>query len=328
MPAQTALPLRIAVASYGHTAALKQGAVPMAGVAPEFVEVNPIVAAYRRMVRDVEFDVCELSAATYMIAREAGAPFTALPIFTYRRFHHAGLVYRDDAGIHTPKDLESKNVGVRAWSVTTGIWTRGILQNEYGVDLARITWVVDDEEHVQSLRLPPNVVHAPPGHSLADMMAAGELQAAFTANAGIGRAGPPQEGWVNNVRRPPNYVELFPDAPQLEAAWFHKTGIYPVHGLIVVKDELLVRHPWLAQAIFNAFVEAKTRYLAQLKAGTSVSAQDEDYRHKATIVGDPLPYGLNANRPAIEALISYCHQQGLIKKRYAAAELFVDPETS
>ena len=324
----TALPLKIAVATYGHTAELKQGKVPIAGVTPEFIEVNPIVAAYRRMVRDVEFDVCELSAATYMIAREAGAPFTALPLFTYRRFHHAGLVCRDDAGIHSPKDLEGKNVGVRAWSVTTGIWTRGILQNEYGVDLSTITWVVDDEEHVQSLRLPPNVVHAPAGRSLADMMVAGELQAAFTANAGIGRAGPPQSGWVNNARRPPNYVELFPAAPRLEAAWFNKTGIYPVHGLIVVKDELLARHPWLAQAIFNAFVEAKTRYLAQLKAGTSVSAQDEDYRHKATIVGDPLPYGLNANRPAIEALITYCHQQGLIKKRYAAAELFVDPETS
>lgn len=318
------LPLRIAVATYGHTAAFKQGGIPVPGVAPEFIEIKPIVAAYRRMVRDLEFDVCEIAAGTYMIAREAGVPFTALPIFTYRRFHHGGFVYRDDAGIRTPKDLEGKAVGVRAWSVSTGIWTRGILQNEYGVDLSKITWVVDDEEHVQSLRLPPNVVHAPAGRSLVEMMAAGELQAAFTENAGIGRAGPPQENWTAGSPPPTHYVELFPDAHRLEAEWFRRTGIYPVHGLIVVKDALLKQHPWLAKALFDAFVESKTQYLAQLKAGVPVSDQDDYYRRMAAIVGDPVPCGLRANRPAIEAMIQYCHQQGLLGKRYAAEELFVE----
>ncbi len=320
------LPLKITIATYGHTLALKQGKVPIQGVAAEFVEVKPIVAAYRRMVRDLEFDVCEIAAGTYMIAREAGVPFTALPVFTYRRFHHGGFVCRDDAGIRTPKDLEGKNVGVRAWSVSTGIWTRGILQNEYGVDLPKITWVVDDEEHVQSLRLPPNVVHAPAGRSLAGMMAAGELQAAFTDNAGIGRAGPPQENW--NAGSPPlaSYVPLFPDAQRLEAEWFRRTGIYPVHGLIAVKDALLQQHPWLAKALFDAFVESKTRYIAQLEAQQPVSDQDDYYRRMAAIVGDPVPCGLLANRPAIEAMIRYCHQQGLLARRYTAAELFVDLE--
>ncbi len=167
------IPLRIAVADYGHTAALKQGLAPIRGISAEFVDVKPIVAAYRRMVRSLEFDVCEMAAGTYMIAREAGLPVTALPVFTYRRFHHSGFVCRADAGIRTPKDLEGKKAGVRAWSVSTGIWTRGILQNEYGVDLSKITWVVDDEEHVQSLRLPPYVLQAPAGRSLAAMMAAG-----------------------------------------------------------------------------------------------------------------------------------------------------------
>lgn len=318
------LPLKIAIATYGHTIALKQGKVPIQGVAPEFVEIKPIVAAYRRMVRDLEFDVCEIAAGTYMIAREAGVPFTALPIFTYRRFHHGGFVYRDDAGIRTPKDLEGKSVGVRAWSVSTGIWTRGILQNEYGVDLSRITWVVDDEEHVQSLRLPPNVVHAPAGRSLVEMMAAGELQAAFTDNAGIGRAGPPQENWNAGSPPPASYVPLFPDAQRLEAEWFRRTGIYPVHGLIAVKDALLKQHPGLAKALFDAFVEAKQRYITQLEAHEPVTDQDDYYRRMAAIVGDPVPCGLNANRPAIEAMILYCHQQGLLNKRYAAEELFVE----
>jgi 4,5-dihydroxyphthalate decarboxylase len=320
------LALKLAVATYGHTAALKQGAVPIAGVKPDFIEVKPIIAAFRRMVRDVEFDACEMAPATYMIAREHGAPFKALPVFTYRNFHHRGFVCRDDAGIRAPKDLEGRKAGVRAYSVTTGIWTRGILQNEYGVDISKITWVVDDEEHVKSLKLPPNVVHAPAGRSLVDMMAAGEIQAAFTDNAGIGRAGAPKDGWQAAAQRPSSYVELFPDAAKLEAEWFRRTGIYPVHGLIVVKEELLARQQWVARALFEAFVESKERYRAQLAGGASVSDKDDFYRQMGAIVGDPLPYGVTANRPAIDALITYCHQQGLLRKRYAMDEMFVDPE--
>lgn len=324
MPQQP-LSLKIAIATYGHTAALKRGEVAIEGVRPEFVEVTPIIAAFRRMVRDLEFDVCEMAPATYMIAREAGSPFKALPVFIYRRFHHAGFVYREDSGIRSPKDLEGRKAGVRAWSVTTGIWTRGILQNEYGVDLSKITWVVDDEEHVKSIRLPPNVVQAPQGRSLVDLMAAGEIQAAFTDNAGIGRAGPPKEGW-QATQRPTDYKELFPDAEKLEAEWYRKTGIYPVHGLIVVKDELLAREPWVARALFDAFLESKERYRRQLAAGANVSDRDAHYRRMAALVGDPLPYGIAENRPAIDALITYCHQQGLLGRRYAAEDLFIDPK--
>jgi 4,5-dihydroxyphthalate decarboxylase len=325
MPEKPHLPLKIAVATYGHTAAFKNGQIPILGVKPDFIEVKPIIAAFRRMVRDLEFDVCEMASATYMIAREAGLPFKALPVFTYRNFHHNGFVCRPDAGIRSPKDLEGKRVGVRAYSVTTGIWTRGILQNEYGVDLSKITWVVDDEEHVQSVRLPPNVVQAPIGRSLADLMVAGDLHAAFTNNAGIGRAGPPQANWGTQVQRPTEYVELFSDAPQMEATWFRKTGIYPVHSLIVVKDELLSRQPWVAKALYDALFHAKELYLSQLSAGESVSDKDDHYRQMAALVGDPLPYGIAENRPAIEALNRYCQQQGLLKKRSAAEDLFVDP---
>src|SRR5438477_1948511 len=183
------LRLNIAIADYGHTQALKSGAAPIEGVEPNFIEVAPIIGAFRRMVRDVEFDVCEMAPTAYMIARALGAPFVAIPVFLMRRFHHGGFVVRPDAGIKAPKDLEGKKVGVRAYSVTTGVWTRGIFINEYGLDSSKVTWVVDDEEHVTALKLPPNVVHAPEGKSLQSMMKAGELQAGFTGNVGIGRAG-------------------------------------------------------------------------------------------------------------------------------------------
>jgi len=325
MTEQSGLPLKVAIGNYGHTAALKNGGIGLAGIKPDFIEVTPIIAAFRRMVRDLEFDVCEMASATYMIAREAGLPVTALPVFTYRRFHHSGFVCRPDAGIRVPRDLEGKRVGVRAYSVTTGIWTRGILQNEYGVDLSKITWVVDDEEHVQSLQLPPNVVTAPAGHSLADLMAAGELQAAFTDNAGLGRSGAPKAGW-QGAKLPESYVELFADAAHLEAEWFRKTGVYPVHSLIVVKNELLAKHPFIAKSLFDGLLQAKEIYLRQLQAGESVSDKDDLYRRMTALVGDPLPYGISNNRPAIEALVTYCLQQGLLKKRATPEELFLDPD--
>ena len=170
------LRLNIAIADYGHTQALKSGAVRIEGVEPNFVEVKPIIGAFRRMVRDVEFDVCEMAPTTYMIARALGAPFVAIPVVVMRRFHHGGFVVRPDSGIKVPKDLEGKKVGVRAYSVTTGVWTRGIFVNEYGLDSSKVTWVVDDEEHVTTLKLPPNVIHAPPSKSLAGMIASGELR--------------------------------------------------------------------------------------------------------------------------------------------------------
>jgi 4,5-dihydroxyphthalate decarboxylase len=319
--------LNIAIADYGHTRALKSGEVPIKGIEPNFVQVVPIIGAFRRMVRDVEFDVCEMAPTTYMIARALGAPFIALPIFIMRRFHHGGFVVRPDAGIKVPKDLEGKQVGVRAYSVTTGVWTRGIFINEYGLDSSKVTWVVDDEEHVTTLKLPPNVVHAPEGKSLAGMMAAGELQAAFSGPAGIGRAGPPTGAWETGGQASTEvYPELIPDVAKVEADWFRRTGIYPIHGLIVVRTEVLWKHPWVARALYDAFVEAKKPYIAHLGGTQGDSADEKKYRGLMPLVGDPLPYGLKDNLPSIEAMLTYGLQQKLIPKRMSLDEAFVDPE--
>src|SRR5271156_2523884 len=221
--------LKIAVADHGHTRAVKSGESPIKGIDPDFIQVVPIIGAFRRMVRDVEFDICEMAPTTYMIARARGAPYIALPIFVMRRFHHGGFVVRPDAGIKVPKDLEGKKVGVRAYSVTTGVWTRGIFINEYGLDSSKVTWVVDDEEHVTTLELPPNVVHAPEGKSLQSMMASGEIQAGFTGPAGVGRAGPPISGWdqaTQTAAAADIYPELLADVEQVEADWYRRTLIY------------------------------------------------------------------------------------------------------
>jgi 4,5-dihydroxyphthalate decarboxylase len=277
------------------------------------------------MVRQVEFDVCEIAPTTYIIARAYNAHFVALPIFVTRRFHHSGLLVRPDAGIKHPKDLEGKKVGVRAYSVTTGVWTRGILIDEYGLDSSKVTWVVDDEEHVTQLKLPSNVIHAPEGRSLADMMEDGELSAGFEANAGIGRSGSPTGGgW--QVREA-NYPELIPNVAEVEAAWYKKTGIYPMHGTIVVKDEVLAKNPWVAKSLYDAFSKAKNAWLVKLRSGEADTASDKKYRKLAEIVGpDPLPFGMKANLPTIEKLEDTAFKQKLTPRRMAINEYFVDPE--
>jgi len=319
--------LDIAIATYGHTAALKDRSVQIKGVTPNFIEVVPIIGAFRRMVRDVEFDVCEMAPTTYLIARTRGAPYIALPIFVMRRFHHGGFVVRPEAGIKVPKDLEGKQVGVRAYSVTTGVWTRGIFTNEYGLEAGKVTWVVDDEEHVATLKLPPNVIHAPPGKSLATMMASGELQAGFAGPAGIGRAGPPVGNWEQGGQAPTQvYPELIADAAKVEADWYRRTGIYPIHGTVVVKDAVLEKHPQVARTLFDAFTTAKQLCLERLRAGVGSTPEDVRYRSFAPLMSDPLPYGMKANMASIEALISYAMQQGLIPNRPALSDVFFDPE--
>jgi 4,5-dihydroxyphthalate decarboxylase len=327
VPAGAARPrLKIAIGTYGHSAAIKNGDVPFAGVDADMIEVQPIIQAFRRMVRNLEFDICEMAPTTYLIARARGAPYIALPIFVMRRFHHGGFIVRPDSGIKTPKDLEGKKVGVRAYSVTTGVWTRGIFVNEYGLDSSKVTWVVDDEEHVSTLKLPPNVVHAPEGKSLQSMMASGEIQAGFTGPAGVGRAGPPVGNWDMNAPTGGAagvYPELIANVDQVEADWFRRTGIYPIHGLIVVKDEHIARYPWLARSLMDAFVASKKPYLESLKAGRGDSAEDLRYRSFLPLMSDPLPHGMSANRASIEALVTYALQQELIPERPNLNDVFV-----
>lgn len=316
--------LRIAVAEHPHTSAVRNGSIPIEGVDAEIITVEPQIGAFRRMVRQVEFDVCEIAPTTYIIARAYGAPFKALPVFVVRRFHHAGLLIRPDAGIKTPKDLEGHKVGVRAYSVTTGVWTRGILIDEYGLDSSKVTWVVDDEEHVTQLKLPDNVIHSPMGRSLADMMADGELVAGFAAAAGIGRSGSPTGGWKTLEN---DYPDLFPNAAELEADWYARTGIYPMHGTIVVKDSVLAEHPWVAKSLYDAFSRAKSEWVERLHSGAATTATDKKYLALSKVVGrDPMPYGIEANIKTIEALEDTSFKQKLTPRRMSLEELFVNPE--
>jgi 4,5-dihydroxyphthalate decarboxylase len=320
-------PLRTVLGPFGHTAPLKDGSVTVAGADLEFVTVDPMVAAYRKMVRENAYDICEVAITTYLVAKSFDKGFTALPIPLNHMLHFGDVQVGIDTGIEKPADLSGKRVGVRAYTVTTGVWVRGILQSEFGVDPASITWLTDDEEHVLEYR-PPSNVHDSNGESLVDLFQQGKIEAAFAGRAGLGRTGKPGEWKEGTTARDAvittrEFRPLFPDAATRDAEWVRRTGIYPIHGVVCVRDEVLAANPQLPRALFDAFTRAKEIFLARLAAEGPQTADDERWAGFQAIVGpDPLPYGLEANRPTIEALIDYAFAQGLIPKRYAAEEVF------
>jgi 4,5-dihydroxyphthalate decarboxylase len=299
--------LKTAIGSYGHTAALKDGSVRPDGHTLEFVDVSPITGAFRRMVRELEFDVCEMAITTYLAAREYHKPFTAIPVFPVRAFHHTPIAYNTRSGVQNPKDLEGKRVGVRAYTVTTGVWARGILATEYNVDLDAVDWVIFDEEHVQEFRPPSNVEQAERGKNIGAMLAAGELAAAIGA------------GPVDS----PDVKPLIPDAAAAQAAWYRKTGIYPINHMIVIKDSRLAADPALADTIYRAFDQAKQAFVKRLDSGESLSGEDEALARRRGLVGDdPLPYGIDPNRAALDAVIGFAADQHILSSRVEPRAIF------
>jgi 4,5-dihydroxyphthalate decarboxylase len=299
--------LKTAIGGYGHFAAIKDGSIAPDGVSLEHVEIAPIINAFRRMCRGLEFDVCEMAITTYLTAKAYGLPFTAIPVFPVRAFHHNAAVGNTKAGVSSPKDLEGKKAGVRAYTVTTGVWSRGILQNEYGVDLTKVNWILADEEHVEQFHADkPSYATYDLGAKLADMLVEGELQGGI----GLGRF------------ESPDIKPLVPQASAAAAEWYKKTNIYPINHMIVVKDELLDANPGLAASLFQAFKAAKEKWLA--------SATDDDKKAAGhnIVEGDPFPYGIAANRPALEEIIKYARQQEILKKDVAVEDVFAKGSSS
>jgi 4,5-dihydroxyphthalate decarboxylase len=307
--------LKTVTRTQGNNAALKDGTVAPQGFAFDFEEVPVLVQAFRRMVRELEFDVCELAFTTYLCAKAAGKRFTALPIFLVRGFHHGAIVCNTAAGIREPKDLEGRKVGVnRGYTVTTGVWARGILADEYGVDLDRVTWVLSGDEHVAEYRPPANVVAMEPGSDLAEMVATGELAAAIGVD-------------VDH----PAVAPLIPDATEAGFDALRTRGHYPINHLVVVRDELLEAHPELATEVFDAFARAKALYVDRLRAGAIADPSPIDRLHQRVLAitgADPLPYGVERNRAMIEELIGHAVAQRILDRRPAVESLFAESTLS
>jgi 4,5-dihydroxyphthalate decarboxylase len=302
------LKLKTVTRTQGNNQALKDGSVKPRTFAFDFEEVDPLIAAFRRMVRGNEFDICEMAITTYICAKAHGKPMTAVPVFLVRAFHHGAIVVNANSGIRTPKELEGRKVGVnRGYTVTTGVWARSVLQDEHGVDLSKVTWVLSGDEHVAEYRSPANVVPIDKGKTIANMLASGELAAAIGVEA-----------------TSPDVKPLIPNALDAGLAALRRTGHYPINHLVVIKDELIASHPDLAADVFDAFAQAKRVYIERLKGGQIEKPTEVDEVHKRVmaITGDPLPYGIAPNRKVIDGLIGHALTQGIITKPVTADELF------
>jgi len=278
-------------------------------IAPEgwtlrFADEPVLVKGFRKMVRNDEYDLAELAVTTYLTAKEHGAAFTALPIFIVRDFHHGKTQVLADGPIRTAADLAGKRVGVnRGYTVTAGVWARAALADA-GLDLSSVTWVLSGDEHVADYTPPANVVSAPEGRSLEELLLAGELDAVVNADL--------QHDGV---------VPLLPDS----ATWdsFRETGFVPVNHLIVIRDELLEANPGLATAVFDAFVAAKQPYLERLRYGEGEARQDRLLRQAMEISGaDPLPYGIEPNRAVLDKLMENAIAQGILTRPATLADVF------
>ena len=306
------LVLNVAVGNYGHTTPLKDGSVLSEMFAMEHTEVSPVTSIFRRMVRGLEFDVAEMALSTYLCARAHGKAFTGIPVFLTRAFYHGGVAVRERAGIVEPKDLEGKRVGVRSYTLTPGVWTRGILQTEYGVDLDAVTWVLSGDEHVAEYVAPANVVSSP-NSDLVDMLKTGEIDAAIGVRPGAA----------------PEIRHLFAEPDAADESWHRKTGVYPISHMVVVKNARLDGIPDLACELFRVFQAAKAPYMETLQTGGATSAIDSEVLAMGkTVQGDPLPYGLESSRRTLDTFIDFNVSQGVIPSRVEPEEIFPEATLS
>jgi 4,5-dihydroxyphthalate decarboxylase len=267
---------------YPCTSALKKGEVRSDRVRLEFEDVRPPSAGFKRVVRGLEFDVAELAITTFLMAKAAGKPYRLLPAVVLARMQHPRLVRNTERGPLAPRDLPGRRIGVRSYSVTTGMWIRGILAEDHGVDCDRITWVTFEEAHVAEFRDPPNVERAPAGRKLEDMLLAGEIDAAVTGDGPISD---------------PRLVPVIPDADAAARDWRARKGAIQINHMVVVKD-----------TVNKADADEVSRLLAQ---SIAVAGNPEMN-----------PYGVGANRRNLEIAIDFVHRQRLIPRRFAVEELY------
>jgi len=267
---------------YPATAALKKGEVRSDRVRLDFADVRPPSAGFKRVVRDLEFDVAELAITTFLMAKTFGKPLKLLPAVVVGRLQHSFLVCNAERGPLAPHELAGRRVGVRSYSVTTGMWIRGVLAEDHGVDPDRVTWVTFEDAHVAEFRDPPNVVRAPAGKDVVGMLLAGEIDAAVMGD------GKPADARI----RP-----LIPDADAAARAWQRRKGAIQINHMVVVKD-----------SVPRADAEEVSRLLAK-----SIAAAGNPELN---------PYGVGANRRNLEVAIDYVVRQRLIPRRFEVEELY------
>lgn len=282
----TALRLRTVLGDYPHVKPLKSGQIASDVVQLDFTEFTPTNKAFKPMVRELAFDVCEMAIVTYLMAKAHGKPLVLLPAAMLGRPQHASAIYNGERGRLTPKDINGKRVGIRSFTTTTGAWVRGILANDYGVDLSSIKWVSFEDPHVAEYK--DTTERAPAGKNIVQMLLDGEIDAA-----------------LGETSTDPRLKPLFGDPVAEAERWHRQRGLLPVNHLVVVTEALSKSRPDAVREVYRMMKESKTR---------SGGAGSPDF----------VPCGVEDNRKALALIIDYAFQQALIPRRYSFEELFDD----
>jgi 4,5-dihydroxyphthalate decarboxylase len=300
--------VRAVLEAYPYTTGIIDGTYASPRLGFDVIETKPIIKAFAPMANQQAYDIAEMAIVTFIQALAAGKAVSLLPVMLLSRFHHASIVKAARGPIHAPADLNGKKIGVRSYTQTTGVWVRGILHAEYGVDLDSVTNVTMEGGHIKEYVEPPNVVRVAPESSLEQMLVAGEIDA-----------------WISGPRPPDaDIVPLVADADADAHAWFDRARAFPINHMLTIRTSLLDEQPWVAQELFTLLKANKAAYLDDLRAREPVNA-DEAFRKQLLARGDdPLPYGIDALRHSLELVIEYALAQKLIPRRYTVDELF-DP---
>jgi 4,5-dihydroxyphthalate decarboxylase len=277
--------LRTLLGDYPHTAALKAGAIPSDLLALDFVNYSPTNKGFKPMVREQAFDVSEMAIVTYLIARSFNKPMVLLPAVMMGRFQHRYALYNPAHGQLSVSDLKGKRVGIRSFTTTTGAWLRGILANDYGVDLDGLHWVSFEEPHVAEYV--DSTERAPPGKTIIQMLLDGELDAV-----------------IGEASDDPRLKPLFDDVKAEEKAWFARHGVVPVNHFVVVSGALAASDPEAVREVFGVLKQSKQ----------AISPADPD----------PIPFGVDNLRKSLGLIVDYAAQQGLIPKASGVDDLFDD----
>jgi len=309
---------------YDRMTALYTGEVRPVGIDLNFIAVNDPRALFDRMAARQEFDASEMSTSEYVSRLAAGkCPFVAIPAFPSRMFRH-GFITVDSRVVKTPKDLEGKRIGIQLYTMTAAVWIRGLLQHDHGVDLSTVQWVEgaieEPRPHGNPTVLPPlkpvSIVANTSGKSLSELLEAGDIQAVVGADV------------PSAIRRVPHVKRLFPDFRAEERAYYRRTKIFPIMHLVVLRREFHERHPFAATSLFNALEESRSlaqrrmRYIGALRYMLPWLPAELDEIDEV-FGGDPWPYGIEPNRPTLEALVRFLADQSMIAAPVKLEDLFV-----
>jgi 4,5-dihydroxyphthalate decarboxylase len=280
--------LKTNLADYAVTMAMKDGRVTSDLVKLDYCGPKVANKAFKAMVRENAYDAGELAIITYLQARAWGKPFVLLPIPISGRFQHHCIGFNQELGLLKPKDIEGRKVGVRTYSQTTGLWVRGILQHEYGVDLDKVTWLTIEDAHVTEFHDPSNCHRLEAGAKLADMMMSGEIAAAILGG---------------DMPKDPRVQSLIPNAAAAAQEWYQREGVIPINHMFVVRAELSKERPDVVRDIYRMIAES---------------------REFAPQSPTRPPVGLEANRKGLELAIQWSYEQKIIPRRLSVDELFDD----